>query len=121
MQDIFDNSEFVNTAADDAHQRVLELEQKIEDLRDYAERCRKAMQISRAAILVGTLLFVSALLGLAGGHGAIAGTGGFACVIGGFVWLGASKSSGEEAYAALARAQSQLAVAIDALGLHRLN
>jgi hypothetical protein len=121
MQDIFDDSKFVKTSPDDAHQRVLELEQRIEDLRDYAGRCRKAMQISRAAILGGTLLFMAALLGLAGGYGTIAGTGGFACVIGGFVWLGASKSSGEEAHMALARAQSDLALAIDALGLYRLN
>jgi hypothetical protein len=105
----------------DPHARVIEIEQRIEDLSDYAERCRKEMRLSRAAILVGLLLLVAALAGLAGFHGEIAGISGFAAMIGGFVWLGANKSSGEEARAALQRARAELAAAIDALGLQRLN
>jgi hypothetical protein len=105
----------------DPRERIVALEEAIEELDDYAERCRKAMQISRAAIIVGALLFVGAFLGLAGYNGTIAAVAGFAAMIGGFVWLGANKSSDEQARAALARARGDLAAAIDALGLQRLN
>lgn len=105
----------------DPHKHILEIEQTIEDLTVYVEHCRKAMQLSRAAILAGALLGVGALVGLFPGYRAVAGIAGFAAMIGGFVWLGASKSSREEARGALARTRAELAEAIDALGLQELN
>lgn len=107
--------------SDDPHSRILAIEQQIDELRDYAERCRKAMQMSRGAIVAGTLLFLGAITGLIGGHNAIPVIGGFAAMIGGFVWLGANKSSSEQAIAELTRVQAERIRAIDALGLHRLN
>jgi hypothetical protein len=106
---------------DDAHSRVLAIECRIEELSAYVEQCRKAMQMSRGAIVAGALVFVGSAIGLLGSPSAAAVIGSFAAMIGGIVWLGASKSSGEEARAGLQRAQAELAQAIDDLGLHRLN
>jgi predicted phage tail protein len=108
-------------AMTDPQSRVLAIEREIEELNEYAEQCRKGMQISRGAIVAGALLFIGSATGLVGGHSAVAVIGGFAAVIGGIVWLGANKSSGEEAKAGLRRAHAELARAIDELGLHPLN
>ena len=121
MQDGFKPWQRSATASGDPHARVIEIEERIEELCDYAEQCSRAMQLSRAAILLGLLLLAAAVTGLAGSRDEIAGIGGFAAMIGGFVWLGANKSSGEEARANLQGARAELAAAIDALGLQRLN
>lgn len=121
MHIVSNGSEQSETTSDDPHSRILALEREIENLNEYAEHCRKAMQVSRGAIAAGALIFVGSVTGLLGGPSGIAVIGGFAAMIGGIVWLGASKSSGEEARAGLQRAQAELARAIDELGLHRLN
>ena len=121
MQVISNGSEQPETRPDDPHSRVLAIEREIEELSEYAERCRKAMQISRGAIVAGALLFIGSATGLVGDHSAVAVIAGFAAMIGGLVWLGANKSSGEEARAELQRAHAELVRAIDELGLQRLN
>ena len=121
MHVVSNGSEQSERMSDDPYSRVLAIEREIAELSEYAERCRKAILISRGAIVVGALIFVGSAIGLLGGPNAIVVIGGFAAMIGGIVWLGASKSSGEEARAGLQRAQAELARTIDELGLHRLN
>ena len=121
MQTFFNPSEWSATMAADPHERVIALEQAIGEIGDYVERCRKAMQLSRMAIVGGIVLIAGAFLGFVGSYGEISAIAGFAAMIGGFVWLGANKSSGEEARVALLRAREELARTIDELGLHRLN
>ena len=121
MQVMSSGSEHFESEAEDPHARVLAIEEEIEELSEYAERCRKGMQISRGAIVAGALLLAGSVTGMVGGYGALAAIGGFAAVIGGIVWLGANKSSGEEARAKLERARAERVQAIDALRLQRLN
>jgi hypothetical protein len=82
------------------------LESRIEALGDTIERCRKAMILSRAAIWLGVAMIVLAIV-LAGARNAVVVLLGISAVIGGFTWLGANKSSREEAEAALREAEAR--------------
>lgn len=73
-----------------------DIDRQIENLLEHQERCRKAMLASKLAML-GAFATLAIVLTVAGGwrtppvvFGAIA------AMIGGLVWLGASKSSNDE-------------------------
>jgi hypothetical protein len=70
------------------------------------ERCRKAMVLSRAAIWLGGGMIALAVL-VAEARSVVVMLLGISAVIGGFTWLGANKSSREEAEAALREAEAR--------------
>jgi hypothetical protein len=102
---------------DETQVRLAEIEGRIEDLRDMIESCRKGMLASRGAIGAGGTLFVVNVLGLIGSGSLLIALLSFSAIIGGIVWLGANKTSREQALAALRIAQSEWHAAIDAIDM----
>ena len=99
-------------SGDDTRTELAELEERIAHLRELIESCRKAMLLSRGAIIAGGVMFVANLIGLIV-PSLLVGLLSFTAIIAGIVWLGANKTSREEATAALALAQSQWRTATD--------
>ena len=97
---------------DGTRAELAELEERIVRLRDTIESCRKAMVLSRGAIIAGAIVFVANLIGVIA-PSLLLGLLSFTAIIAGIVWLGANKTSREEAIAALALAQSQWRTATD--------
>ena len=88
------------------------LDHEIADLRDEKAGCRRAIAASRAAVIGGALVLVLSfwVRALSGPTILIAA---LTATIGGMVWAGASKSSGEEIEARLADAEARKAALID--------
>jgi hypothetical protein len=97
---------------EDTRTELAEIEGRIEYLRELIESCRKAMLLSRGAIIAGGIVFVANSIGVIA-PSLLLGLLSFTAIIGGIVWLGANKTSREEALAALALAQSQWRTATD--------
>ncbi|MDE2364337.1 MAG: hypothetical protein KGM42_16800 [Hyphomicrobiales bacterium] len=95
--------------------QIAALEARIDALRDEIENCRKAILISRAAIIAGGLWLALTLIGFS------ASTAGFflavAAVLGGIVGAGSNLTSQRNARAELARCKSERDALIDALDL----
>jgi hypothetical protein len=87
--------------------QLAEIEQRIEHLRDVIESCRKGMLASRAAIIGGGVFFIGNLVGLVGSASLLLALLSFSAIIAGIVWLGANKTSREQALASLHLAQSE--------------
>ena len=94
---------------------LAEIEERIERLRYMIESCRKGTLASRAAIVGGGVLFLANLLGLFGPASLLLALLSFTAIIGGIVWLGANKTSREQALASLRAAQSEWQAATDAI------
>jgi hypothetical protein len=77
---------------DDAPDDMSQIEARLEALAETAERCRKAIVISKVAISGGGILLLAAILGLFGLN-EIAAIGSIAAVLGGIVWLGSNVST----------------------------
>jgi alkylation response protein AidB-like acyl-CoA dehydrogenase len=104
--------------SDDAIQdRLAEIEAKIEALRDTIESCRKGMLASRLAIFSGGVFFVVNLIGLISPPSLLIALLSFTAIIAGLVWLGANKTSREQALASLRAAQAEWRVATDAIDM----
>ncbi len=71
---------------DDPTDEISEIEARIEALAETAERCRKFILSSKAAIAGGVALLLVAMLGLFG-DGQSAALGSIALMLGGIVWL----------------------------------
>jgi hypothetical protein len=99
-------------ADDETRAELAEIEERIEHLRDLIESCRKAMLLSRAAIIAGGILFGVNLIGVIA-PSLLLGLLSFTAIIAGIVWFGANKTSREEALAALRVAQSEWQAATD--------
>ena len=97
---------------DEQRAELAELEERIAHLRDTIESCRKAMLASRAAIVAGAIVFAANLIGVIS-PSLLLGLLSFTAIIAGIVWLGANKTSREEALAALVVAQSEWRTATD--------
>jgi hypothetical protein len=87
--------------------RLAEIEERIEHLRDVIESCRKGMLASRAAIIVGGVLFVVNIVGLVWSASLLLALLSFTAMIAGIVWLGANRTSREQALASLHLARSE--------------
>jgi hypothetical protein len=98
---------------DETRAQLAEIEERIEHLRDVIESCRKGMLASRTAIIAGGILFVLNLLGLIGPASLLLALLSFTAIIAGIVWLGANKTSREQALASLHLAQSEWQAATD--------
>jgi hypothetical protein len=97
---------------DETRAQLAEIEGRIEHLRDVIESCRKGMLVSRAAIIAGSLLFLINLMGIIA-PSLLLGLLSFTAIIAGIVWLGANKTSREQALASLHLAQSEWQAATD--------
>jgi hypothetical protein len=90
---------------DDPVDDISRLEAQIEALAEVAERCRKIIQVSRAAIAGGRALLVVVTLGLFG-LGPVAAIGSIAAVLGGIVSLGSNASTLQQTIAAIRNAEA---------------
>ncbi|MEA2842008.1 MAG: hypothetical protein QOF41_3338 [Methylobacteriaceae bacterium] len=96
--------------------RLTELEDRLENLQDAIESCRKGMLLARVAILAGSVLFVINLIGLIAPSLLLA-LFAFTAIIGGIVWLGANKTSRDEALIKLRSAQAEWRAETDAIDM----
>jgi hypothetical protein len=79
-------------AEDDPTDEISLIEQRLEELAETAERCRKIILVSKAAIAGGFALLVVTMLGLFGSS-QVAALGSIAAVLGGIVSLGSNVST----------------------------
>jgi hypothetical protein len=97
-------------------EQISRLEDRIEELADVVERCRKLMLFSKAAISVGGLLIVAMMFGAIRFDPA-AMIGALTAVIGGTVLLGSNSSTSEQTMAAMKAAEEQRAELIGRIDL----
>jgi hypothetical protein len=88
----------------DRADEISEIEVQIETLAEAAERCRKFILASKAAITGGAGLLLAVMLGLFGA-GLSAGLGSIALMLGGIVSLGSNISTLRETEAAISVAE----------------
>jgi hypothetical protein len=88
----------------DSADEMSEIEAQIEALAEAAERCRKFILVSRAAIASGVGLLLVAMLGLFGA-GQSAALGSIALMLGGIVSLGSNISTLRQTEAAISVAE----------------
>jgi hypothetical protein len=78
---------------------ISRIEARLEELAETAERCRKIIMVSKAAIAVGVVLPLLMMLGLFGSSQVAIGS--IAAVLGGIVSLGSNSSTLQQATAAI--------------------
>jgi hypothetical protein len=100
----------------DLREQILTLENRIEELAETMERCRKVILISKAAIAVGGLLALAIMFG-AIGFDPVVMIGAITAVIGGAVLLGSNSSTAEEKAAAMQAAEAERAELISRIDL----
>ncbi|QIG92695.1 MULTISPECIES: hypothetical protein [unclassified Bradyrhizobium] len=101
---------------DDPTDDISEIEARIEELAESAERSRRIILGSKVAILGGFALLFVALLGLFGA-GQTAALGSIALVLGGIVSLGSNVSTLRQTEAAISTAEARRARLIGAIDL----
>jgi hypothetical protein len=79
-------------AEDDPTDEISLIEERLEELAEVSERCRKIILFSKAAIAGGFALLVVTVLGLFGSS-QVAALGSIAAVLGGIVSLGSNVST----------------------------
>src|ERR1700704_1937055 len=90
---------------DDPIDEISLIEARIEELAEIAERCRKFILVSRAAIAGGVALLLVMMLGLFGSS-QVAAIGSIAVVLGGIVSLGSNVSTLRQKMAAMRAAEA---------------
>jgi hypothetical protein len=89
---------------DDPIDEISQVEARIEELAEIAERCRKIILASKAAIAGGVALLLIMMLGLFGSS-QVAALGSIAVVLGGIVSLGSNVSTLRQTEAAISAAE----------------
>jgi hypothetical protein len=102
--------------SDDPSDEISDIETRIEELAEIAERCRRIILGSKAAIAGGAGLLLIALLGLFGA-GATAALGAIALMLGGIVSLGSNVSTLRQTEAAISQAEALRSDLIGAIEL----
>ena len=90
---------------DDPTDEIADIEARIDALAEAAERCRKFILASKAAIAGGVALLLVALLGLFGA-GQSAALGSIALMLGGIVSFGSNVSTLRQTEAAISTAEA---------------
>jgi hypothetical protein len=90
---------------DDPSDEISQIEARLEELAELAERCRKAILVSKAAIAGGVALLLVMMLGLFGSS-QVAAIGSIAVVLGGIVSLGSNVSTLQQTMAAISAAEA---------------
>jgi hypothetical protein len=89
---------------DNPADEISRIEARLEELAEVAERCRKIILVSRAAIAGGVALLLVMMLGLFGSN-QVAAIGSIAAVLGGIVSLGSNVSTLRQTMAAISAAE----------------
>ena len=89
---------------DDPSEEIATIEARLEHLAEVAERCRKIIFASKAAIAAGAALLLVMMLGLLGSNQVVA-IGSMAVVLGGIVSLGSNVSTLRQTMAAISAAE----------------
>jgi hypothetical protein len=91
---------------DDPIDEIPRIEARLEELAGVAERCRKIILVSKAAIAAGAGLLLAMMLGLFGSD-TIALIGSIAAMLGGIVSLGSNVSTLRQTMAAISAADAR--------------
>ena len=92
-------------AEDDPTDEISLIEQRLEELAEVSERCRKIILASKAAIAGGFAVLVVTVLGLFGSS-QVAALGSIAAVLGGIVSLGSNVSTLRQTTDAISAAEA---------------
>ena len=92
-------------AEDEPIDEISRIEARLEELAEAAERCRKVILVSKAAIAGGVAVPPVMMLGLFGSNPAVA-IGSIAVVLGGIVSLGSNVSTLRQTMAAISEAEA---------------
>jgi hypothetical protein len=105
---------------DDPIDEISMIEARLETLAEAAERCRKIILVSKAAIAGGVALLLLAIFGLLGSNQAVA-LGSIATVLGGIVSLGSNFSTLQQTTAAISKAEALRSDLISGLDLRMVD
>ena len=105
---------------DDLRDQIARIEADIDELAKTLDGCRKAMLLSKAAIVAGGIWMLAYLLG-AISFDSVTMIGAMAVVIGGVVVFGSNSSTSKQTMAAMKAAEIQRAELIDMIDLRTVD
>jgi hypothetical protein len=105
------------TDEENAGDEISRIEAELEELAEVAERCRKIILVSKAAIAGGVALLLLTVLGLLGSN-QVTALGSIAVVLGGIVSLGTNVGTLEQTMAAMTAAEALRSDLIGRIDLH---
>jgi hypothetical protein len=103
-------------AEDEPIDEISQIEARLEELAEVAERCRKFILASKAAIVGGAVVLLLMIVGLFGSN-QVAAIGSIAAVLGGIVSLGSNVSTLRQTLAAIGAAEARRSELIDGIDL----
>jgi hypothetical protein len=102
---------------DDPGDEISRIEARLDELAEVAERCRKFIVVSKAAIAGGAALLLVMILGLLGSSNPVAAIGSIAVILGGIVSLGSNVSTLRQTMAEMSAAEAQRSDLIGSIDL----